>query len=115
MVTSIFLAFLLSTDSWGLKGGDAGLYHGGRTIKSALFKRPLRNGDIVMVCLDFDNLSLQFSVNGEITPAISCPDFKGVELFPAVSLIEDSDAIAAEFGMRGLMNFFHLINSHGHD
>jgi hypothetical protein len=54
-----------------------------------------------MVCVDLESYSLQFSVNGDATPAVPCPEFKGAELFPAVSLIEDSDAVAAVFGMRG--------------
>ena len=72
-------------------------------LRAAAFSRQLRNGDIIGVFLDLDNATIQFSLNGEVSPTISCA-FGSREIFPAVSLIEDSDAVATIFGLSGIFH-----------
>jgi len=82
--------------SWALRGGDGCYYHNNNHTEYGL---PFRNRATVGVILDMDNYTLCFAVDGVMQNVLEIPEFAGLEVFPAVSLIEETDVISARFNI----------------
>jgi len=88
----------LGTDftSWAIRGGDGKFYHG--DVESD-FGHEFFSGDVIDCFLDCDSCLLGFTINGKLQGVRPIPEISGKEVFPAVSLIEQSDLISCSFHM----------------